>query len=107
MPHTFPNVVWGGRPRLQALALVETLNAQVLASRSATLTLQSWCRDHQLAKDPTIVAELVKGVAKAPTAEQRQRLQVTSQATVRYRRVQLRCGDRVLSEAETGTCRIA
>jgi hypothetical protein len=100
MPHTFPNVVWGGRPRLQALALVETLNAQVLASRSATLTLQSWCRDHQLAKDPTIVAELVKGVAKAPTAEQRQRLQVTSQATVRYRRVQLRCGDRVLSEAE-------
>lgn len=86
--------------RLQALALVETLNAEVLASRSATLTLEGWCRDHQLAKEPTIVAELVRGVAKAPTAEQRRRLQVTSQAEVKYRRVQLRCGNRVLSEAD-------
>ena len=86
--------------RLQALALVETLNAEVLASRSATLTLQNWCRDHQLAKDPTIVAELVRGVVKRPTAEQRQRLQVTSEAEVKYRRVLLRCGNRVLSEAD-------
>ena len=86
--------------RLQALALVETLNAEVLASRSATLTLEGWCRDHQLANEPTIVAELVRGVRKAPTAEQRQRLQVTSQAEVKYRRVHLRCGNRVLSEAD-------
>jgi hypothetical protein len=86
--------------RLQALALIETLNAEVLASRSATLTLEAWCRDHQLAKEPAIVAELVKGVVKAPTAEQRQRLQVTAQAEVKYRRVRLRCGNRVLSEAD-------
>jgi hypothetical protein len=86
--------------RLQALALIETLNAEVLASRSATLTLEGWCRDHQLAKEPAIVAEVVRGVAKAPTAEQKQRLQVTSQAEVRYRRVQLRCGNRVLSVAD-------
>jgi chorismate-pyruvate lyase len=86
--------------RLQALALVETLNAEVLASRSATLTLESWCRDHQLAKDPAVVAELSRGVTKAPTAEQRQRLQVTSPAEVKYRRVQLRCGNRILSEAD-------
>jgi len=86
--------------RLQALALVETLNAEVLASRSATLTLERWCRDHQLAKEPTIVAELVRGVAKSTTAEQRQRLQVTSETEVKYRRVLLRCGNRVLSEAD-------
>ncbi|MGA2736306.1 MAG: hypothetical protein ABSG65_02525 [Bryobacteraceae bacterium] len=86
--------------RLQALALVETLNAEVLASRSATVTLEGWCRDHQLAKDPTIVAELMRGVVKESTAEQRKRLQVTSEAEVKYRRVQLRCGDRVLSEAD-------
>jgi hypothetical protein len=86
--------------RLQALALIQTLNAEVLASRSATLTLESWCRDHQLAREPTIVAELVRGAAKPPTAEQRQRLQVTLQMEVKYRRVQLRCGDRVLSEAD-------
>jgi hypothetical protein len=86
--------------RLQALALVETLNAEVLASRSATLTLEAWCRDHQLAKEPAIIAELVRGVAKTPTAEQRQRLQVTPEAEVKYRRVHLRCGNRVLSDAD-------
>ena len=86
--------------RLQALALLQTLNAEVLASRSATLTLEAWCRDHRLAKEPTIVAEVVKGDAKVPTAEQRQRLQVSPQDQVKYRRVQLRCGNWVLSEAD-------
>ena len=86
--------------RLQALALLQTLNAEVLASRSATLTLEGWCRDHRLAQQPTIVAEIVKGAVKIPTAEQRQRLQVTPQDEVKYRRVQLRCGSRILSEAD-------
>src|SRR5947199_46843 len=63
--------------RLQVLALMQTLNAEVLASGSATLTLEEWCRDHRLAKEPMIAAEVVKGVAKVPTAEQRQRLHVT------------------------------
>jgi len=86
--------------RLQALALLQTLNGEILASRSATLTLESWCRDHRLAKEPTIAAEVVKGVAKVPTAEQRQRLQVTPQDEVKYRKVRLWCGSRVLSEAD-------
>ncbi len=86
--------------RLQALALVETLNAEVLASRSATLTLEDWCRDHQLAKEPKMVAELVRGVTKGSTGEQRERLQVTSEGEVKYRRVLLRCGSRVLSVAD-------
>lgn len=86
--------------RLQALALVQTLNAEVLASRSATLILEEWCRDHELAKEPAIVAEVVRGVDKAPTAEQRQRLQVHSADEVKYRRVHLRCGNRVLAEAD-------
>jgi chorismate-pyruvate lyase len=85
--------------RLEALALMQTLNAEVLASRSATATLQAWCSDHQLAKDSTIVAEPVKGAAIAATAEQRQRLQVAPETEVRFRRVRLRCGNRVLSEA--------
>ncbi|MEI9972179.1 MAG: hypothetical protein WDO73_09045 [Ignavibacteriota bacterium] len=86
--------------RLQALALIETINANVLASRSSTLTLEAWCADHRLAAEPKIVAELVKGVVKAPTAEQRQRLQVSADDEVKYRRVRLRCGERVLSEAD-------
>jgi len=86
--------------RLQVLALEQTLNGEVLASRSATLTLEAWCRDHRLANDPRIVAERVKGMAKLPTAEQKQRLQVASDDEVKYRRVRLHCGDRVLSEAD-------
>src|SRR4030088_2309640 len=69
--------------RLQALALLQTLNAEVLASRSATQTLEVWCRDHHLAKEPTIVAEVLKGVTKVPTEEQRQRLQVSPQEEVK------------------------
>ena len=85
--------------RLQALALEQTINAEVLASRSSTLTLEAWCRDHELAREPKIVAELVKGAAKAPTAEQRERLRVSADE-VKYRHVRLRCGQRVLSEAD-------
>jgi chorismate-pyruvate lyase len=86
--------------RLEALALVQTINGQVLASRSATLTLEAWCRDHRLAKDPAIVAAVARGAATPATAEQRERLQVGPETEVKYRRVQLRCGNRVLSEAE-------
>jgi hypothetical protein len=86
--------------RLQVLALEETLNAGLLASRSATLTLEAWCRDHRLALDPKIVAVQVKGVAKSATPEQRQRLQVGPEEEVRYRRVRLECGATTLSEAD-------
>src|SRR5207248_10404936 len=86
--------------RLQALALLQTINAEVLASPSATLTLEAWCRDHHLASESTITAEIVREVAKAPTAEQRQRLQVSPHDELKYRKVRLRCGTRVLSEAD-------
>src|SRR5438309_2180810 len=75
--------------RLQALALLQTINAEVLASPSATLTLEAWCRDHHLASESTITAEVVRDVAKAPTAEQRQRLRVSPQDEVKYRKVRL------------------
>ena len=88
--------------RLEALALVETLNVELLSSRSATLTLERWCREHRLAEgNAVIVAVVVRGAeAKAATTEQMQRLQVTAGEDVRYRRVQLRCGEAVLSEAD-------
>jgi len=86
--------------RLEALALMQTLNAELLASRSATVSLEDWCRDHRLAAVPEIHADLMPATSHAPTAEQRQRLAVTQAETVRYRRVHLRCGARVLSDAE-------
>jgi hypothetical protein len=86
--------------RLQALALLQTLNAEVLASRSATVTLELWCREHRLASEPRIRAEAVAGVAKAATTEVRERLRVRAGEVGKHRRVRLRCGERVLSEAD-------
>jgi chorismate-pyruvate lyase len=86
--------------RLQALALLQSFNAEVLANRSATAVLESWCRDHRLAADPKIVAEVAPGAVKAAPAETRERLAVDQRDEVKYRRVRLRCGDRILSEAD-------
>ena len=86
--------------RVQALALIQTLNAAILSSRSATITLEGWCRDHKLAANPVIVADVVRGAESPAVAEQRQRLKVNEGETVKYRRVRLRCGERVLSQAE-------
>src|SRR5262249_27099548 len=86
--------------RLQALALFQTFNAELLASRSSTLTLEGGGRDQRLATEPRIVAEVVRGVSKIPSADQKQRLQVSSEDDVKYRRVRLRCGSRVLLEAD-------
>lgn len=85
--------------RVGALALMQSLNAEILGSRSATLSLEKWCRDHGLADEPRIVARFIAGADRALDAAQRQRLQVTGD-NVKYRKVQLRCGSHVLSEAE-------
>jgi len=86
--------------KLQAVALMETLNADLLASRSATLTLDRWCADHRIADNAQIFAKRIAGIDKNLTAEQRERLQIGNDEPVRYRRVFLMCGDYVLSEAD-------
>lgn len=86
--------------RLQAQALIQTANADILGSNSATLTLEKWCRDHRLAANPVVVATLMPGGAKPITPEQRERLQIGPDEPVKYRRVQLSCGALVLSEAD-------
>jgi N-acyl-D-amino-acid deacylase len=86
--------------RVEALALMQTLNAEILASRSATRSLEAWCRDRGLADDPSIAAYGERGAMKAPSTDQLQRLQVTNATELRYRRVRLSCGTKVLSEAD-------
>jgi hypothetical protein len=86
--------------RLEALALIESLNADLLAHDSATLTIERWCADHRLADPARIVAERVKDADKPASAEVREALDVKPEETLFYRRVWLKCGDRVLSEAD-------
>jgi chorismate-pyruvate lyase len=86
--------------RVAALALLETLNADLLSHDSATLTLERWCDQHQLASSPHIIAEQQRGADQPPTAEQRQLLRVTPTEPVRHRHVRLVCGTKVLAEAD-------
>jgi hypothetical protein len=86
--------------RLEALALIESLNGELLAHDSATLTLERWCADHHLANPALIVAERVRDAVKPASAEVREALDVTPDEPLGYRRVKLKCGDHVLSEAD-------
>ena len=85
--------------RIEALAVLETLNADLLSNNSATLTLAHWCDIHHLAFPATIKAVRV-AQDKPVSSEQRQELRVSPAEPVRYRRVQLKCGAVVLSEAD-------
>jgi chorismate-pyruvate lyase len=86
--------------RLEATALLETLNADLLSHDSATLTLGRWCETHHLAASGRIRAARVAGVEKQASAEVRHELGVGAEEPVRYRHVRLSCGDLVLSEAD-------
>jgi chorismate-pyruvate lyase len=86
--------------RLEALALLQSLNADLLSHDSATLTLDRWCAGHHLADPATVTAERVHDIDKAPSAAQRELLRVSATEPVGYRRVRLHCGSHVLSEAD-------
>jgi len=86
--------------RVEALALLETLNSELLSNNSATLTLEHWCDVHHLASPPRIKAVRIPEMDKPVSPEQRQELRVTPTELVRYRRVRLECGAVVLSEAD-------
>jgi chorismate-pyruvate lyase len=86
--------------RVEVLALIQTLNVSLLASRSATATLEKWCAQHHMSAEPKIIARRVAGVDKPPSAETLEHLGVSAAAPLKYRRVQLICGGHVLSEAD-------
>ena len=86
--------------RIELLALLQTLNADLLSHDSATLTLERWCADHRLAEPARIVAQRVQGQAKAIPDDLRVWLSIDAAEPVAYRHVQLVCGAHVLSEAD-------
>ena len=85
---------------IRALAILQTLNANLLASKSATQTLQAWCEDHQMAPMPKIIALRDAQTVKEANEEIRTLLKVSDAEPVRYRRVRLVCGNHVLSQAD-------
>jgi chorismate-pyruvate lyase len=86
--------------RAEALALLQTLNAERLSHDSATATLERWCDSHRLATPPRIVALRAPGAEQPPSEEQRRQLGASVDEPVRYRHVKLMCGTVLLSEAD-------
>jgi len=86
--------------RLEAFALIEQLNGELLASRSATATLESWCADHRMASPARVTAILDRNVDKAATSADRSILEAGPGEQIRYRHVRLACGSHILSEAD-------
>jgi hypothetical protein len=86
--------------RVEALAILQGFNADLLSHPSATLTIQRWCDTHHLAPVAKIVANQVTNASKPLPRGARAELGIGADEPVRYRRVQLACGERVLSEAD-------
>jgi len=86
--------------RLEALALLQTFNADLLSHDSATLTMERWCGAHHMAEPVKVSAQRVNGDDKPLPDDLRTRLAIGPNEPVRYRRVLLRCGSHVLSEAD-------
>ncbi|MBE1158997.1 hypothetical protein [Dyella acidiphila] len=86
--------------RTQALAELQSLNAELLSHPSATLTLEHWCSAHHLAADAHVVAHRVHGQDKPLPDGARALLGIGPDEPVRYRRVALSCGNVVLSDAD-------
>lgn len=85
---------------VRAFALMEKLSAEILASTSATRALEAWCRAHRLSDEPNIVVELLQSRPASSESEHRRWLRPLSGETVTHRRVRLRCGRRVVAEAD-------
>jgi chorismate-pyruvate lyase len=85
--------------RLEALALLETLNAELLSHDSATLTLERWCGEHRLA-DPAVIVAQRTSAEQSATGEQRAELGISATEPVRHRHVRLVCDTKILSEAD-------
>ena len=79
-----------------ALAAFE---AQLEAQPSATAVLQTWCDAHAPA-GTRIVARQIQPAPAPPPKEARKALALHPGEAVRYRRVQLMCANRVLSNAD-------
>ena len=86
--------------RVEILALLQTLNANLLGHDSATQILGEWCREHRLAADPQIVVQRVHSDPLPASEAQRHDLRVAPTDEVRFRHVRLLCGSLVLSEAD-------
>ena len=102
VPSSALAAAWSGDDAGRAAArdALARFEAGLNATDSASEALRRWCADHRLAEPPVIRADRVHDVDKPADAAVRAALGANAIEPVRYRRVRLRCGDKVLSEAD-------
>jgi hypothetical protein len=83
----------------KADAALRTFEAQLESHDSATVVLQAWCDAHG-PPGAKIAARQSPGADEPPPPAARAALRLGPGVQVRYRRVDLVCGDRVLSHAD-------
>ena len=95
-------VQWPDTPAARDAAIdrIDQLQQQLLREPSATLVLARWCAAYHLAPDPQILARRVLGPPKPLPESVRLNLALKPGEAIGYRRVQLLCGDRILSDAD-------
>ncbi len=86
--------------RAEVETLIASLHARLLAAQTATAALEAWCAERKLAMVPAVRARIVSGIDKPLEPDQRDRLRIGADEPVKYRRVELTCGETVLSEAD-------
>jgi hypothetical protein len=86
--------------RLEAMARLESLNAELLSHPSATATLQRFCDRHGGQPGLKVVARRIAGADKPASPNVRRELMVDPDTPLRYRHVALTCGETVLSQAD-------
>jgi hypothetical protein len=93
---------WPDTPaaRDAANARIGALKRQLMSEPSATLVLARWCATYHLAPLPRIVALRLLGPPRPPPDAVRRNLALRQGEAVGYRRVQLLCDGRILSDAE-------
>jgi len=96
-PNTWPGSYTA---KVEALALLQSFNADLLSHDSATLTLERWCGAHAMAVPPKITAHVVPGAQVPLPDDLRERLKLSRGEEVKHRQVELRCGDHTLSIAD-------
>ncbi len=84
----------------KAHAALQAFERELESHDSATVVLQAWCDAHGSAPGLKIKARAVKATRKRPPRAARQALRLGLDTAVRYRRVDLLCGDQVLSRAD-------
>ncbi len=95
--HGWPDTPQG---RAEAMAAIQGLNVELLTHDSATATLESWCATHRLAESPWWSPAASRTRTSPPAPRCGPRWASGPIEPVRYRRVDLACGDKVLSQAD-------